>query len=567
VRMLSRRARVAIARRPPVSSVVLAGYVLVAFLYFGLPLLVKPGSQYVGQGSDPEVFIWAFAWWPHAILHGLNPFVSHAVWTPQGINLTWTTMVPGLALLFSPLTLVVGPVGAYNVAAVLMPALAAWTAFLLCRYLTGAVLPSLVGGYVFGFSSYVVGHAAVGHLNLTSVFLLPLVALVVLRFLDDKLSGVGVIVRLGPMLAFELLVSTEISLTLALALAIALVTCFTFVPARRCRLRSLLPQLGGAYVLAGALTEPFVYYLVAGYRSMGLAVPNGYVDNGADLANFITPPNFALVSWRLGFSSQSFPGLTGAQETYIGLPTLFIIALLLWERRRTATGRFLLACFALALLAVQGAHASILEHRIASLPWKLLSPLPLFEIIQPERLSVYVSLVAGVAVALWTAGRRAGQLRGILLVLAVLSIAASPIAGAWTGSASVPEFFTSSIYRGCLDPGENILPLPIGQGSAMLWQTESQFRFTMAGGYTGIHIPSTFFVPGIRDITTGLHLGPDETNNVRAFIKANHVTTAVVAESEYSFFSGALNRLATPQHVGGVVLYHFENAPPSCPAA
>jgi hypothetical protein len=73
--------------------------------------------------------------------------------------------VPGLALLFAPLTLIAGPIASYNVAAILMPALAAWTAFLLCRYLTHAVWPSLVAGYLFGFSLFALHHALDGHLS------------------------------------------------------------------------------------------------------------------------------------------------------------------------------------------------------------------------------------------------------------------------------------------------------------------------------------------------------------------------------------------------------------------
>jgi hypothetical protein len=551
-------------RRTPAGAAVFAGYVFVSFLYFGLPLLVKPGSQYVGQRPDPEIFIWAFAWWPHAIAHGMNPFVSHAVWAPQGVNLTWVTMVPGLALLFSPLTWIVGPVGAYNVAAMLIPALAAWTAFLLCRYLTGAVWPSMIGGYIFGFSSYVIQHEALGHLNLTAVFLLPLVALVVLRFLDGVLTGVGLVVRLGPLLALELLISTEISFTLVLAIATALVACVVCVPTRRRQVRSLLPFLAGAYILAGLLTEPFLYYVVAGYGSSGLSVPSGYVDAGADLVNFVLPPSFSLLTF--GFTSQHYPTVTGSYESYIGLPTLLVVVVLLWQRRATSAGRFLLVCFGAGLVGALGGHLAVLAHVLVPLPWKLVSSWPLFEIVQPRRLSMYVSLLAGVAVAIWIADRRAGELRGIISTLVVVSLAASPVAGAWTSSASVPAFFTSSVYRDCLDPGENILPLPIGQGSAMLWQAKSQFRFTIAGGYVGPHIPSSFTAPGLRDISVGLHLGPDEANNVRAFIDANHVTTAVVAGYEYPFFSGALNTLATPKFSGGVVLYHFESAPPSCPA-
>ena len=72
-------------------------------------------------------------------------------------------------------------------AAILLPALAAWTAFLLCRHLTGSFWPSFAGGYLFGFSSYMLGQE-LGHLHMTAVFLVPLAALVVLRFLEGALG-------------------------------------------------------------------------------------------------------------------------------------------------------------------------------------------------------------------------------------------------------------------------------------------------------------------------------------------------------------------------------------------
>src|SRR5207253_6625669 len=131
--------------------VVLLGYVAVSFAYFGARLLPHPGNAYVGDQVDPQIFIWAFAWWPHAILHGIDPVVTHAIWAPVGVNLAWATSVPGLALPLAPVTLLFGPVLAYDTAAVLLPALAAWTAFLLCRHVTRATLPSIGGGYLFGF--------------------------------------------------------------------------------------------------------------------------------------------------------------------------------------------------------------------------------------------------------------------------------------------------------------------------------------------------------------------------------------------------------------------------------
>src|ERR1700733_6073124 len=125
-----------------------AAYVVGSLAIFGHGTLRHPASEYVGWnvGSDPQGFIWALGWWPHAVAQGLNPFVTHAVDAPVGLNLAWATAVPGIALAMLPLTLTAGPVVAYNVAALLAPPLAAWTAFLLCRYLTRSWPVAAVSG-------------------------------------------------------------------------------------------------------------------------------------------------------------------------------------------------------------------------------------------------------------------------------------------------------------------------------------------------------------------------------------------------------------------------------------
>ena len=87
--------------------------------------------------------MWFFAWWPHALLHGLNPFVTHVMFVPDGFNLTWATGMPGPSLLLAPITLAFGPAVTWNVIQLASPALSAWTAFLLCRHVTRRTAPSL----------------------------------------------------------------------------------------------------------------------------------------------------------------------------------------------------------------------------------------------------------------------------------------------------------------------------------------------------------------------------------------------------------------------------------------
>ena len=48
-------------------------YPLLAFLFFGLGPLIEPGRQYIGVFDDPQIPIWSFAWWLHAIEHAREP--------------------------------------------------------------------------------------------------------------------------------------------------------------------------------------------------------------------------------------------------------------------------------------------------------------------------------------------------------------------------------------------------------------------------------------------------------------------------------------------------------------
>jgi hypothetical protein len=72
------------------STVALAGYALLSVLLFGARVVTHPARNYVGGlTTDPQVFIWSLAWWPHAILNGQNPFVTKEIWAPVGVNLAW----------------------------------------------------------------------------------------------------------------------------------------------------------------------------------------------------------------------------------------------------------------------------------------------------------------------------------------------------------------------------------------------------------------------------------------------------------------------------------------------
>src|SRR5260370_395013 len=91
--------------------------------------------------------------------------------------------------------------------------LAAGRAFLLCRYVGARYAPALVGGYIFGFSPYVLAHIYVGHLTLLPIFPVPLAVLLFALRLDDAIGESGFVA------AFALVIVVQFLFAVALVAA------------------------------------------------------------------------------------------------------------------------------------------------------------------------------------------------------------------------------------------------------------------------------------------------------------------------------------------------------------
>jgi hypothetical protein len=462
------------------NALVLAGFAAVAFAYFGARLASHPGRDLLGYGRDPQIFIWSFAWWLHALEDGLNPFYSHAIYAPDGVNLVWTTTVPGLALLFTPLTALVGPTASFNVAEMLVPAVSAFTAYLLCRQLTRSLWPSLVGGYLFGFSSYMLGQEQ-GHLHMTAVFLLPLMALAVVRYLQGEIDGRGVAWRLGVLFGLQFWLSTEVLLTAAIVLAVALALAYWLLPATRSRLRAGLVPLFSAAGIALLVAAPLVYYAITGFQSESINVPALF---DGDIVNFFVPTHFTWLggSALYGLSKQ-FRGNAAEAGAYLGIPTLVIIAWFALGARKSPIARYLLVALAATAILTLGTGLTVADHTYRGLPWKFLARVPPFNNVLPTRFSAYLALIAAVIVALWTASRH-GWTRWVIPALAVAAIVPDLTKAYWTTHPERWAFFTDKTYKICFPKNESIAIFPFGfWGSSTLWQAESGFWFRMPEGY------------------------------------------------------------------------------------
>src|SRR5215211_8460050 len=138
----------------------------------------SPTSTSIARGvGDGALMTWFLQWTPHALQHGLNPLFSTHMNVPDGVNVMWNTslLLPGLVL--APVTMTFGPVLTFNLLLALGPGLSAWCAAIAFRRYVDSRFAALVGGLVFGFSPYMLAQLR-GHLQLTLVFLVPLLLLV-----------------------------------------------------------------------------------------------------------------------------------------------------------------------------------------------------------------------------------------------------------------------------------------------------------------------------------------------------------------------------------------------------
>lgn len=544
-------------RRTPAWLAALAAYLLVSFFYLGIPVVSHPGRDVIGYGHDPDLFVWMLAWWPHAVLHGTNPFVTHAVWWPQGANLAWDTSVPGLALLASPVTLLGGPVLAYNMLAILLPALAAWTAYLLCRHVTRSFWPSVAGGYLFGFSPYMFGQTE-GHLHMTSVFLVPLIALVLVRYVEGSLTGARFVLGLALLLALQISFSTELAFTVTLATGLSLAVAAILVPSRRSRIRLLVPPLLVSFVGAGILASPLLAYALLHVTRRAFHPPGAYP---ADLANLVIPTRLTALGWSWTTSvAENFKGNLSENGAYLGLAWLVIVGWFAWSFRRIASARFLVALLLLGVVVELGIRLEVDGRGFIALPWSLVARFPFFDNVLPVRLSMFVALVASVCVAWWAASRRPPRAARIALTaVAIVMVVPSLWLSVWHEHPYRPAFFTNGAHTACLARSDSVLMLPYpNRTDAMLWQAESGFRFRMADGYVNSRPPADVPEPAV--VRSLKHRGtPPSARPLLAWARRQGVTKIVVAGTGARAWVRLLTQSLRPQRVGGVYLFDLRH--------
>jgi hypothetical protein len=512
-------------------------FLALSIFLFGRGLSGRFTTACVGLETDPPMFMWYLRWWRYALDHRVNPFLTDLLWAPRGFNLAWSTFIPLPAWIVIPLGRSLGEVAAYNfLGAVALP-LAALSAFLLCRRVTGAFWPSILGGFIFGFSPYMLGQLLGGHLHLVFAFPIPLAVLSALRRLEGDISARRFTLETAGLLTVQFLCGIELFATMTLFAGLALLIAFIFFDNEtRARLLALTVPLAAAYAVAMIVVSPYLYYLFAlGFPHDPIWPPAKYT---GDLLNFFIPTQTNVLG-TFGFAraiTKSFQGDLYENGVYIGIPLIILIEAYRRSAWRTAIGKFLIVMLATAVVASFGPALHVAGRAVFPMPWALFAKLPVISNALAARFAMYASLVISLIAAIWfSSASIQSSTKFLAAAVVVLFLAPNPSASFWVETLDVPAFFTDGSYAKELSTRAIVLPLPFGQkGNCMYWQARSDMYFRMAGGWTGTSPFEFARMPVVNYFYGAIDL-PEAGDQLKSYLARFDVDAIIADPTEANF--------------------------------
>ena len=152
--------------------IVFSIYVIISVI-ITYPAILNIRTAYIGNGSDPELFMWFIKWVQYAIGHFQDPLISRHILFPNGVNLMWNSSIILPALILSPLTKFFGAIFSYNIIVIGALCLSAFTAYIATLRFVNSHSASFFSGLIYGFSPYMIAQS-MGHPHVTLAFIPPL---------------------------------------------------------------------------------------------------------------------------------------------------------------------------------------------------------------------------------------------------------------------------------------------------------------------------------------------------------------------------------------------------------
>ncbi|HET8658839.1 MAG TPA: hypothetical protein VFM55_07545 [Micromonosporaceae bacterium] len=514
----------AASRRPLTWDVaVCLGFVALAG-WLAAGLLVDPTGRALALNPEDQILVEWFLAYDSRLLLGDFALVTDRLNAPEGVNLLNNATTITLGALLGPVTIAFGAPVTFAVAlAGNLAATAAGWYLLLSRGLGLHRAAAAVGAAVCGFAPAMVSQSN-SHLHMTAQWLVPAIIWYVVRMAraadpdgpyGDRAPArlLSSALALAALVVVQVFLGEEVLFLTALTLVLIVLGYALVQPARTVRLAGrFLAGMALATAVATAVLAYPLWLQFAGPQH----VPNGPFNNAyfsTDLASF---PAFSPLSVagqdRLPLPGSGVPTrlTTGASEynTFFGWPLLAVLAgCVVWLRRHPLTWPFVAAGTVMAWLSLgpqivingertpqRGLYTLIEEVRVidAALPMRFVLPLvPLIGILLALALDRALSErrlgyrdPADPAPGRRPAARLAWLAVPVVVVAALLPLAPRQLPT--TERAPVPAFIAEGHWRGCVEPGGVLVPVPLPtpyKPETMRWATAANAAFGIPEGF------------------------------------------------------------------------------------
>jgi hypothetical protein len=412
-------------------------------------------------------------------------------------------------LLALPVTILLGPVSAFNLLirlAVVCSAGAMW-AFL--RTLCASRRACVIGACCYGFGPYLATEIqGDAHLDLAFVAIPPLLAWGALVLLRGTARPRAVACAIGLLGGAQVLIAPEVLSDLVIVAGVGAAIALVVAPRRTATnaRRLLVPALVAASVFVLVAGYPLGYAIWGPHHLVGPVQQTAYLQPyAADLLGPIVPSTHQLLAPpSLAAASARFAdGNTTENLAYLSLPLLVLLGYVAFRLRRLRPLLGALGLAAVAFVCSLGAHLTIDGHPTGvPLPESVLAHLPLLNSTVPARFGLDVALFVAVALAigldrLWlpaaagTAFARRPWRRDAGWVVA-LGLCAAALLPARVSSGVVPELGPVTGLLGSVPQDAVLLTYPFAKTpntAPMLWQAVDGLRLRLVGGYATVNGP------------------------------------------------------------------------------
>jgi hypothetical protein len=482
-------------RKVSPSMVVTLGYLSIGLAAFWPVLPWDFAQRLFGSHGDYMQSVWFLGWVPHALVHGLNPFFSNAMFVPTGVNLAQNTESPLLGLVAAPFTLTLGPVVSANLLMVLAMPASATAAFVVLRKWRVWGPAAALGGLIYGFSPYMVAES-LAHVDRVFVPLPPLIAFTVASILQRRGPPRRLGIQLGLLVTAQYLISPEVCTIVVLFIIVA-VACVAIRDSAS--LRQMSRPAGIALGVTAVLLAYPLWFMIAGPQHFtGPPVPIANSDHN-DLLSFVVPGPLQRISLGMRSLGTRLAPSNRVDEAggYLGVPLLIVTGILAWYSRRSPRLQLAVVLLLSGALLSLGPYLAV-DGRLTRipLPFLLLDHLPLVNDILPGRIGFEIGACLAAVIAFGVDDMHRASARGyrhggttrrgrvfVGITLAVLVATQLP---QWPNATPSAVALPANIRR-AVPPGDPVtITYPYLTAFTlppMLWQAEDGFGFHLLGGY------------------------------------------------------------------------------------